>query len=275
MLKYNEFAAQAEHIAREYETLYVHGCVGAPIKLLSDYTKNLSFNQGSARKAKIAAAAGDDFGFDCSGLVKAILWGWCGDTSKEYGGATYQSNGVPDINADTMIARCKDVSTDFSNIQIGELVWIKGHCGVYIGCGMAVECTHRWADGVQITAVHNIGTKSGYNGRLWTKHGKLPYVEYSVESVEKPTEPEKKPTTTTGADYTLGMRNLKRGMEGEDVRALQILLAGRGCNGNMYTPDGKFGPNTEGAVKLYQQKNGLSVDGIAGVNTMRKLTGRS
>jgi N-acetyl-anhydromuramyl-L-alanine amidase AmpD len=75
------------------------------------------------------------------------------------------------------------------------------------------------------------------------------------------------------SDFAPSMRNLRRGCEGEDVRALQILLSGRGYNGNMYKPDGKFGPNTEGAVKLYQKAKGLAVDGIAGKNTWSALLG--
>ncbi len=73
--------------------------------------------------------------------------------------------------------------------------------------------------------------------------------------------------------YTMNMRNLKRGSRGEDVRALQILLAGRGYNGKMNKPDGIFGPNTEGAVKLYQKAKGLAVDGIAGPKTLGELLG--
>jgi len=69
------------------------------------------------------------------------------------------------------------------------------------------------------------------------------------------------------------LRTLQRGDSGEDVRALQILLSGRGCNGKMTTPDGKFGPNTQGAVKLYQQAKGLTVDGIAGSDTWASLLG--
>lgn len=83
----------------------------------------------------------------------------------------------------------------------------------------------------------------------------------------------KEPAVPTETTYTLNLRMLRRGCSGEDVRALQILLKGRGCNGNMYEPDGKFGPNTEGAVELYQETHGLDVDGIAGPETMGSLFG--
>jgi hypothetical protein len=208
----------------------------------------------------IKAASSDTFGFDCCGLIKGILWGWSGDKSKTYGGATYKSNGVPDDSADTIITKCTDVSTDFTKIEVGEAVWKKGHIGVYIGDGLAIESTPAWKNGVQITACNC--SKSGYNRRNWTKHGKLPYVEYTAEEKD-----------TVKADFSIGMRTLRRGDSGEDVRALQILLAGRGCNGDMNKPDGKFGPNTEGAVKLYQNKTGLDDDGVAGPKTWNKILG--
>lgn len=267
------FASKLKDAATKYKTLYILGCFGAPMNAANKkrYTNNLEFNKKDNRKSKIEAASSDTFGFDCSGLVKGILWGWNGDKSKSYGGATYQSNGVPDIGADAMINKCSGVSTDFSNIEVGELLWMKGHVGVYVGDGLAVECTHRWSDGVQFTAVHNIGKKSGYNGRAWTKHGKLPYIEYVKE--QKPVAPTPAPAPTTNSEFSVGMRTMRRGDKGEDVRALQILLAGRGCNGKMHTPDGAFGPNTEGAVKIYQEKVGLTVDGVAGTNTWNKLLG--
>ena len=84
---------------------------------------------------------------------------------------------------------------------------------------------------------------------------------------------ESKPAEPAESTYALNLRMLRRGCSGEDVRALQILLKGRNCNGNMYEPDGKFGPNTEGAVELYQETHGLDVDGIAGPETMGSLFG--
>lgn len=180
--------SKVKEIAQKYKTLYILGCFGAPMnaKNKKRYSNNNAFNK--KRASMINSATPDTFGFDCVCLIKGVLWGWSGDVSKTYGGAIYRANGVPDIGADSMIKVCKDVSTDFSKIEVGEAVWLEGHIGVYIGDGLAVECTPKWANKVQITAVANIGKKAGYNTRTWKKHGKLPWVDYSVKEEEKPEE---------------------------------------------------------------------------------------
>lgn len=267
-----ELVAKCIDVATNHKTLYVMGCFGAPMNANNKarYTKNHSYNQKAERTKKINAATADTFGFDCVCLLKGLLWGWSGDASKVYGGATYASNGVPDINDEQMFKQCKDISTDFSKIQAGEAVWMSGHIGLYIGNGLAVECTPAWNDCVQITAVHNIGKKAGYNGRSWTKHGKLPYVSYADAKVETAV----KPAETVSTPNNIALRTLQKGMQGEDVLSLQILLRGKGCNGNMHQVlDGIFGNNTLGAVKLFQQKAGLEGDGIVGVLTWSKLLG--
>lgn len=172
------------NIAKNYKTLYVMGCFGANMTAANKvrYTQNHSYNKKAARTAMIKAADSDTWGFDCVCLIKGVLWGWEGNPNKNYGGAKYASNGVPDINADTMIKQCADLSTDFSKIEVGEAVWCKGHIGVYIGNGLAVECTPSWDNCVQITACNC--NKAGYNRRNWTKHGKLPYVEYTKTVTE-------------------------------------------------------------------------------------------
>ena len=182
VMKASEFVKKLEDVAKNYKTLYVLGCFGAPMnnKNKTRYCNNNSYNKQVARTKYIQAATTDTFGFDCSGLLKGILWGWCGNKSKTYGGAVYKVNGIPDTNANGMIKLCSDISTDFSSIEVGEAVWIEGHIGVYIGNGLAVECTPRWKNCVQITACNC--SKSGYNTRNWTKHGKLPYIEYDVKS---------------------------------------------------------------------------------------------
>lgn len=108
-------------------------------------------------------------------------------SARTYGGATYPTmnqvlaGACPDISADGMISICSGVSTDFSGIAPGAAVWTTGHIGIYVGGGLAVECTPAWKNGVQITAVANIGSKSGYNARKWKKWGKIPYVTYEEE----------------------------------------------------------------------------------------------
>lgn len=179
-----EFASKLINIAENYKTLYVMGCFGAPMNSSNKtkYCSNHSYNEKTSRQAMIKAADENTFGFDCVNLIKAVLWGWNGDKSKTYGGAKYASNDVPDISADGMIGKCLNVSTDFNNIEVGEAVWLPDHIGVYIGGGLAVECSPVWKNGVQITACNK--SKSGYNRRTWTKHGKLPYITY-VKGDEK------------------------------------------------------------------------------------------
>ena len=174
-----ELANECKRIADNYKTLYVMGCFGAPMTAANKarYTKNHEYNMKAARKKLIMEATADTFGFDCCGLIKGILWGWDGDTQRVYGGATYASNGVPDIGADGMMRVFINSSTDFSKIEIGEAVWTDGHIGVYIGNGLAVECTPKWDDDVQITACNN--ARSGYHRRDWKKHGRLPWVSYT------------------------------------------------------------------------------------------------
>ena len=173
--------------AKNYKTLYVMGCFGAPMTAANKkrYISNgaaSGYNARSDRAAMINAASADTFGFDCVCLIKGILWGWKGDLNATYGGARYAANGVPDTNADGMISLCKGVSTDFSKIEVGEALWCSGHIGVYIGGGLAVECTPKWDNRVQITAVGNLGAKAGYNTRTWVRHGKLPWVDYAVDT---------------------------------------------------------------------------------------------
>lgn len=181
-----QFVQKAKDIATKYKTLYVMGCFGAPLNAANKkrYTTNYAYNKRPARTAMINAASSDTFGFDCVCLIKGILWGWNGNVNASYGGAQYGSNGVPDFGTENMLSYCAgNGSANFSDIQIGEVLWMKGHAGIYIGDGLAVECTPIWKNGVQITAVGNIGKKAGYNTRTWTKHGKIRFIDYAAANV--------------------------------------------------------------------------------------------
>lgn len=185
-MKNTEFVQKLKDIATNYKTLYVWGCFGSPMTASNKnrYCNNASYNKQSARTKMIQAASTDTFGFDCVCLIKGVLWGWTGDRRKTYGGAVYASNGVPDCTANAMFKKCTEQSSDFSKIEIGEAVWMDGHIGVYVGDGLAVECTPAWKNCVQLTACNQ--AKTGYPRRNWTKHGKLPYIEYVTTVVETP-----------------------------------------------------------------------------------------
>ena len=117
----------------------------------------------------------------------------------------------------------------------------------------------------------------GYMGSTGNSTGA--HLHFGIKSFGQWIDPEpfldKDYTITVSEKKTLsiGMRTLRQGAKGEDVRALQILLTGRGCRGNMHEPDGIFGPNTLGAVKLYQEKNKLDPDGVVGKLTWSALLG--
>lgn len=185
-MKASVLVDEVVHIANNYKTLYVMGCFGAPLTsaTVDRYCTNHQYNRNPTRTSMIQAAAHKTptvYGFDCVNLIKGVLWGWDGSVNHPYGGATYGSAGVPDINADGMIAKCSGVSTrGWDKLIPGEALWLPGHIGVYIGDGLAVECTPAWKNCVQITAVGNIGQKPGYPARTWQKHGMMPYVVYDT-----------------------------------------------------------------------------------------------
>lgn len=159
---------------------YVSGGWGQPltpankVRMINKNTFNYTYRN------IINAQASNCIAWDCICLIKGILWGWQNDLSDPNGGAVYASNGVPDIGENTMINRCIGVSTNFSSVIPGEMLWIDGHAGVYIGGGLGIECTTAFGEwGVIKTAVGNIAPVPGYNTRTWAKHGRLPYVDYT------------------------------------------------------------------------------------------------
>jgi hypothetical protein len=257
-----EFVKKLKDIANNHKTLYVMGCFGAPMTETNKkrYIKHHPYNQRQERTKIINAATADTFGFDCVCLIKGVLWGWDGNKNDIYGGADYAVNGVPDIDCDDMFTACSGKSSNFSNIEIGEAVWMDGHIGVYIGDGLAVECSPAWDNDVQITACNK--SVPGYNRRNWTKHGKLPYITYVKETAK-----EEKKETKEVCDVTLPV--LKKGAKSGYVTTVQILL--NKYNNAKLDEDGSFGPATYNAVVAYQKSRNLIVDGAVGPQTWAQL----
>ena len=259
-MKVNSFIEKLKHIATNQKTVYAWGMFGTPITMSSVAGKAKQYpywytdSKINSIFAPIYRTGSDTWGFDCVGLIKGVLWGWNGDKSKTYGGAVYASNGVPDISADAMIEKCLSISSDFSKIGVGEFLWMKGHCGIYIGNGQVVESTPKWNNGVQITNV---------SARNWLKHGKLPYVEYGEDKVDK-----------VAKSVSIELTVLQKGSKGNEVKTLQRLLKAfnyKGSDGKALSIDGDFGTNTDYALRNYQKACGLSVDGICGKNSWNSL----
>ena len=70
------------------------------------------------------------------------------------------------------------------------------------------------------------------------------------------------------------VRMLRRGMKGADVKTLQAALITYGFSCGTAGADGDFGSATYAALRKFQTKYGLGVDGIAGNATWSKLLGK-
>ena len=69
------------------------------------------------------------------------------------------------------------------------------------------------------------------------------------------------------------MRQLSKGMEGNDVRTLQAALIANGFSCGSAGADGDFGSGTDAALRRFQTQYKLGADGIAGAGTWGKLLG--
>ncbi len=260
-----ELAEKCRMLATQYKTLYILGCFGAPMtaKNRKRYANNYAYNRQSERTAKIQAADENTFGFDCVCMIKGLLWGWSGDGSKTYGGAKYKANGVPDASADSLFRKCEEQSEDFSCVEIGEAVWLPGHIGIYIGDGLVVECTPKWADGVQITACNC--HKEGYQTRTWNKHGKLPYIcydSYSLTRLRMEVGLVKEGTSLPTLSETENRVHILVCLAQKRLIALDYAT---------FEADGVFGPLTRAAVESYQRDKGCAVTGKLDTATWNSL----
>lgn len=294
-MKSEELIEKAVDIAQNYRTVYALGMWGQPISgsIISRKSSQLPNWYTASKKSELAELIGTGtYGFDCVCLIKSILWGWTGDPVKNNGGAVYASKGVPDFGADSL-SHFEDLTDDFGSVTPGEILWMKGHVGLYIGDGLCVECTPKWENKVQITAVSNIGTKSGYNSRKWTKHGKLPWVDYGTahkeefstvldSAVKNDIFNWQVAAVSDGFDFPKYGTDGKWGNECRKVAKKAIVK--RRLLGYKYrnltkivqqflgvSVDGLCGKETQKAIKAYQSANGLTADGAVGINTWEKL----
>ena len=219
--------------------------------LLKRKTEQYPDHYKAARVSRYRAdiAAGQVCGDCVGGAIKGAAW-----TLLSTEPWKYASHGVQDRSADGMFEWCKSLGAEHGTIDTipdrpGVAVRMKGHVGVYVGGGEAVEW-RGFAYGCVVTQLA---------ARPWTDWYALPWVEY-----------------TNGES---GMGNgelrptLRNGAKGEAVKALQerLIELGYGFYLGRWGADGDFGCATENAVMAFQDASGLTVDGIVGPKTWAAL----
>ena len=186
---------------------------------------------------------------DCNGLLDAYLGN---DTNCQGNYAGYC----------TEKGKCEDIDRPF---VIGEAVFM----------GTAAKKTHvGWVCGFDSNnsplIVENQGIKYGvvitkYYKRGWDYRG-LMTKKFSYDGSEEQGKPV----------VFIFSRALKKGMKGNDVIQLKKLLINKGYHDGITinTSSSKnYGKKTKALVKQYQADNGLTVDGIAGRQTIESLGG--
>lgn len=181
--------------------------------------------------------------FDCAGLIKGYLFNALGVRyDKQY------DKGATGMFRDW----CKEKNGQWQTLpETPGTLLFKGkpgdfpHVGIYIGGGQVVEAKGA-ADGVVQTA---------FKGGGWNYWGQPDIIEYG----------------NTGNTDETDRPTLKRGMSGAKVKEAQELLITQGCALPKYGADGQFGDETENAVKDYQLRENLTVDGVIGKNTWAAL----
>ena len=75
-------------------------------------------------------------------------------------------------------------------------------------------------------------------------------------------------------EVEVNLKVIKKGMKDPEVGTVQILLKAKGYkgkDGKVLQIDNSAGSNTDFAIRAFQKKNSLEVDGIVGSNTWNKL----
>lgn len=155
---------------------------------------------------------------DCwNGAVKAALWSNLKGCYDLKGGAEhYKPNSdLGDWTGAQILAHCYDRSTDMSNIQEGEFLYLVyqggSHAGVYLGeingKRKVGEFTPLWENGFHLSDIAEDGTRSymGVKYAKWQEHGKMPWVEYPETSlpITAPTEDITEVETDGDSDHHL------------------------------------------------------------------------
>lgn len=77
--------------------------------------------------------------------------------------------------------------------------------------------------------------------------------------------------SANGSSVDISLPTIRKGDSGNAVKILQAFLVAYEYNIGKYGIDGEFGFDTESAVRQFQKKSGIEVDGIVGKDTWAEL----
>jgi len=123
-----------------------------------------------------------------------------------------------------------------------------------------------WTVNADWKRVAAIAKSMGFEwGGDWTSFKDNPHLEYTGEITPDETKVDSVIVTTTSV--------LKKGSQGAAVKSLQQALISKGFKLPKFGADGHYGDETVTAVKELQKAVGITVDGIYGPVTAKKLDG--
>lgn len=164
---------------------------------------------------------------DCLNTIKALLNGYDVNNTKT---GYYQRDlsNTGDVSEPVLLSQCSDISSNFENLIKGELLYMRGHVGTFVGLTQrnghefnVIECTKSFGGGVVYSWIDLDGSrrscKGGVKNGTWISHGKLTkYVSYNAmghNPVPLPIEPsEEHKVYYVKAGDTLGKIAYEHGM---------------------------------------------------------------
>ena len=205
------------------------------------------------------------------------------DTAK--GNANYFHNSVPETSAHYFV----DDNSIYQSVDLCDIAWHAGDKQMNAkSIGIEMACT---AGNFKIgkKAITNsvalvaelcklLGIKAGDVDKYVIRHydviGKICPAQMAgaknaewlafKAAVKAKLEPSDKTVTTT-------LRELRRGMKGNDVQMLKVMLKAKGYYKNDPMHDKTYGANTEKAVRAFKKDNGLADCDVVGAATWKAL----
>lgn len=259
MAKLEEFIAHLEEEVKN-GSIYVWGAQGQGADVISEewITKKETSAANAKRaitlwKKRVAEGYGDRLrAFDCSGLGMAFLQNEAKIVSS-------------DMSANSMMGKCELIEK--GQARRGDWAFKVNSSGKATHIGYIVDTALNVieAKGRDYGVIKSPLSKGG-----WNKYGRPKYFADEINAAEGVTTPA---PAASGWVVSRLLKRVSPMMKGDDVKKLQEALISRGYACGRSGADGIFGNDTRAAVRAFQGSAGLTVDGIAGQQTITALGG--